>query len=376
LGNAEHDFDMHGAEPDGDSHHTGGIAGSDVDIAWNTFLGKGRYQYDLRGVPCGQDRFRGNITRQYLWDSIHFYGEPYPPPAESPAYLDVSANRFNSADPTRRLASGDFDGDGGRDLFLAAGASWYYAAGGVGEWRFLNNYGTAITDLLFGDIDGDGRTDVVSKAGNQLRVSWAGTSRWDLLNTSEGSIGDFALVDLNNDRKADLFYAPPGAVWKIAYGCLGPLASYASMVPSRSLKEIRFGDFNDNGRTDIFWIMSGYWYVWLDGGSLWSTLRPALTSNIDDVIVADFDGNGRSDIARANSLAWDVSHDGVGDWVTLRLSPFLLKNAAGVGQFDHTPGDDVLYWHWGGLGGSFGNYVDIYSGGFEDPVRHSRHDLR
>jgi len=61
------------------------------------------------------------------------------------------------------------------------------------------------------------------------------------------------------------------------------------------------------------------------------------------------------------SLAWDVSHDGVGNWVTLRLSPFSLKNAAGVGQFDHAPGDDVLYWHWGGLGGSFGNYVDIYS---------------
>ena len=44
LSNPEHDFDMHGAELDDDSHHTGGIAGSDVDIAWNTFLGKGRYQ--------------------------------------------------------------------------------------------------------------------------------------------------------------------------------------------------------------------------------------------------------------------------------------------------------------------------------------------
>ena len=263
--------------------------------------------------------------------------------------------RFISADPTRRLASGDFDGDGVRDLFLATGASWYYAPGGAGEWRFLNNMSTTITELLFGDIDGDGRTDVVSKAGNQLRVSWAGTSRIELLSTSAGAIADFALVDLNDDGKADLFYAPPGVVWEVAYGCLGPLANFASIVPSRSLKEIRFGDFNGNGRTDIFWIMSGRaGNVWLDSGSVWSILRPALTSNIDDVIVADFDGNGRSDIAHGNSLGWSVSYGGVGDWHTLRLAPFALKSALAIDQFDHAAGDDVLYWNWSGFPGSFG----------------------
>jgi hypothetical protein len=58
----QQDFDMHGTEPS--PHHTGGIAGSDVEIARNLFLGIDRPNYDLRGNPCALEQFHNNVVRQ------------------------------------------------------------------------------------------------------------------------------------------------------------------------------------------------------------------------------------------------------------------------------------------------------------------------
>jgi hypothetical protein len=84
------------------------------------------------------------------------------------------------------LATGDFDGDGRQDLFLATGAAWYYAPAGLAEWRYLKADRAERGDLLFGDVDGDGRTDVVIKQGSIWLVSWAGASERERINERDG----------------------------------------------------------------------------------------------------------------------------------------------------------------------------------------------
>ncbi len=105
----EHDFDMHGAEENDDSNHEGGIAGSDVDITRNTFLGRNpagpdtRYNYDVRGTPCAPHRFHSNVSVESQPEAIHWYGQPSPT-APPPPWFEVSNNHFNSDDPTGNWA--------------------------------------------------------------------------------------------------------------------------------------------------------------------------------------------------------------------------------------------------------------------------------
>ena len=136
--------------------------------------------------------------------------------------------------PRAALATGDFDGDGRQDLFLATGAAWYYAPAGLAEWRYLKADRAERGDLLFGDVDGDGRTDVVIKQGSVWLVSWAGASERERINERDGAISDFALGDFNGDGRADLFHTN-GSQWLISYGSTTPFhgAGIPITIPAR-----------------------------------------------------------------------------------------------------------------------------------------------
>jgi hypothetical protein len=371
LGIAEHDFDMHGS--DDSSHHTGGIAGSDVTMVMNTFLGTDRRNYDVRGIPCRRHSFQSNVSRQSQNGTIHWYGQT--PTAPPPSWLAIAGNWFSSPDPTRTLGTGDFDGDGRQDLFLATGAAWYYAPAGLTEWRYLKEDSAERGDLLFGDVDGDGRTDVVIKHGGVWLVSWAGASEPERINERDGAINDFALGDFNGDGRADLFHTN-GSRWLISYGSTTP---FTVLYPSPyRLADLRLGDFNGDGQTDVFAVIGDSWFARYSGNSSWSRLRSALTSSVANVLVADFDGNGRSDVALSNSSTWKVSFNGIEDWASLRSSwAVSLKDAAGIADFDGTPGAEVLGWELPIPSPDLDSrYLDIVPRGFAAPYRHSRNHMR
>ena len=284
IGSYTQDFDMHGS--DSSTHHTGGIGGSDVEIARNTFLGTNRRNFDLRGVSCGLVQFHHNVSRQSKDDAIRWYIATFPsrdPYAEAycrrellervehwsvcgtqkspddnpPLWLEIpDNNRFASADPTRanRFGVGDFDGDGKDDLFLATGAAWYFAPAGKAEWRFLNAQTAEIGSLLFGDFDGDGRTDVFTQMGDDWMVSWGGISPWEKINESRWRMTDFFIGDFVGDRRDDVFFAR-GDQWFVSDGGRGPFVPYATS--SFKLPDLAFGHFDierkygDNEKLDV-----------------------------------------------------------------------------------------------------------------------------
>ena len=93
--------------------------------------------------------------------------------------LVVWGNEFGASDPMSMLGTGDFDGDGIQDPFLATGAAWYYRPGGILEWRFLRSSDQKLNQLTLNDVDGDGRTDVVYRAGPWIMASWGAISPGD-----------------------------------------------------------------------------------------------------------------------------------------------------------------------------------------------------
>ena len=175
-----HDFDVHGAGPGGwidfedglVPPHAGAEAGKNFDIAGNTFLGDNRENFDLRGTPCLGAAFYNNVSRRSQDDAVT--------DRSNGNIIRMWENKFSSRDPTQSLGTGDFDGDGKPDLFMATGAAWYYRPAGTLEWRFLNDSTLTLDRITLQDADGDGRTDAVYQIGNLVFTSWGASSPGDV----------------------------------------------------------------------------------------------------------------------------------------------------------------------------------------------------
>jgi hypothetical protein len=137
------------------------------------------------------------------------------------------------------------------------------------------------------------------------------------------------------------------------------------------VSDLRFGDFNGDGKTDIFGVANGAWSVTYSGSVNWKPLRSRLTNSVAGLIVGDFDGDGRADIIRRRIdfgiSIWEISYGGTSDWTTLWPASLNIGPLSAVGRFDGEPGFDALRWR--------GNSLDIVSA-HGSPRRHSRQDMR
>jgi hypothetical protein len=231
---------------------------------------------------------------------------------------------------------------------LATGTAWYYSARAVTEWRFLNDNPDGIETLLFGDFDGDGRTDVLGKNGLDLVASWGGASEWEKVNEIDAPLSALAVGNFDNSDRADIFYAD-GATWFVAYNN-GPFV--ATQTSSFRVNELRFGDFDGDGRTDVLGVVNNAWRVSYAATSSWSFLRSKLTDTVDRLLIADFDGNSHADVATVSVQAlndatslyrWRISIDGVGNWID--LTPTTKFVPAAIGRFvADDPRAGVLVW--------------------------------
>jgi hypothetical protein len=339
-----HDFDVHGTGYEG----FGGRGGDTADIARNTFLGANRRNFKLRGTPCEAVTLRENVfLHEYEYDAAAVQLFVAEPPYLDPSKLLFvnSSAQLNHENPTNDLATGDFDGDGLLDLFLATGAGWYYAPGGTAEWRLLSaDKNDLVGTLRFGDFDGDGRTDVIGKNGSSMMVSWGGTSDWDVLTSTPAPMADLTTGDFDGDGRTDIFYAD-GTSWWLSSGGTAPFAFLNTS--SFRVSQLRFGDFNGNHRTDVFGVVDTYWRF-SDGGSMpWAPLQPKLTNTVDALYVADVDGDTRDDIILMKpGHVWMFSLSGLAELLPITTTPGAL---AAAGRFSGAAAAELLFWDANGL---------------------------
>jgi hypothetical protein len=359
-----HDVDMHGSGQAEESHWQGGVSGDYFDVGWNTFLHTGANNINQRGTPCRFTAIHDNIFLQSKGAAI------------VTATTDLTkhvvwGNSFNAPNPTADLAVGDFDGDGIDDVFVGTGAAWYFSSGGQAEWRFLNRMSEHASALRFGDFDGDRRTDVMALHGAHVDISWGGLSPWQTVNVVAWPITNIAVGDFDGDKRADLFLAT-GSQWFFAPGGRNWTPFGFSQVQT---KDLRFGDFTHEGRTELLRISRDrQWQLVRHIGGSWESLGSAGNTDLASLVVGDFDGDGFDDVGRDHTSIlwgphyWEYTSPGrTTGWTYLRGADRLLTKQP-IGRFDADATSDVIVW----IGRGFD-----YAPGAKGPlVRLSRQDMK
>ena len=107
------------------------------------------------------------------------------------------------------------------------------------------------------------------------------------------------------------------------------------------------GDFDGDGKDDLFLATGAAWYYASAGNAEWRLLS-AQTDKLDNLMFGDFDGDGRTDVFMQHGYNWDVSWGGRSKWETINVSGNIL-GASAIGDFDGDHRADVFYadgQHW------------------------------
>jgi hypothetical protein len=330
-------FDVHGTatpEERAHGHHDGGRAGEEYDVSFNTVRGeqtyggfagiarKSRAAFELRGRPATRADFSANVlVHNSYGDAIRLVrgSDRSLNEGSSRSFnLYLAGNRYN-ADYSTELAAGDFDGDGQDDVFVANGTAWFFSRAGIRPWEYLHASNKRTGELGFADIDNDRVTDVLYRAPDG-KLGYVKSGRGGLLplTSSPVPMKDLRFGDFDGDGLTDIFRTR-GGHWDVWYG---RTRSWARAQDStKPISELLFGDFDGVRGTDVVAVNRSGWGYSSGATRGWARLNGKLSSSFASAVAADFDGNGRSDIGLGDGQQWRYSRDGRAPLSTLRNGP-------------------------------------------------------
>ncbi len=188
------------------------------------------------------------------------------------------------------------DGDGGHagDFIELLGNTIH------GEQRPFNDFGRARRILKL-----RGRPCNPS----QIRGNVVVHEKGEVASGADGGEGQFELID--NDYNTDT---------------------------SRSLA---VGEFDRDGRDDLFQATGAAWYYSSGGATEWRLLQADRTETTNQLGLGDFDGDGDTDVLKATGRGWLISASGTEPWQHWRSSRYGL-DAIRFGDFDGNGSTDAF----------------------------------
>jgi len=150
---------------------------------------------------------------------------------------------------------------------------------------------------------------------------------------------DLRVGDFDGDGRDDVF-AATGNTWWFSSGAQSEWR-FLNGAPDTA-DHLRFGDLDADGRTDVIAVHGSNVDVSWAGGTAAITINtlPA-GGTIDDVAVGDFDGDGVTDLFFASGTEWLVAPGGRGGWQHFATSTYRAKELL-FGDFDGDRKTDVL----------------------------------
>ena len=136
--------------------------------------------------------------------------------------------------------------------------------------------------------------------------------RWTIVNQSAAD--DLLTGDFNGDGKADVF-AAWGGRWWVSYGATGKWKQLNQS--DYQANDLQVGDFDGDKKSDLFLAHNGIWYVSYGGKSKWVKINKSDQKNVK---LVDFNGDGITDVFSARDGKWYISYSGKEKWQRLNKS--------------------------------------------------------
>jgi hypothetical protein len=330
AGKPPHTFDVHGRGGATDGKYSGGPAGTYFEVALNTFLYDGDKAFKVRGTPTNGAYFSGNVLAHgSIGGAVEYEGD-----------RGYQSDNRTGTDYSNEIAAGDFDADGRTDVLVSNGTAWFWSRGGVRPWEYLRPSNKRISELGFADITGDRATDVLYRSDDG-QVSYFNGVVGALvpLTTTRVPMAKLRFGDFDGDGRTDIFYTYEGR-WRIWSPVTRLWRDGASS--SKSVEALRFGEFDNVRGTDVVGINSDGWAYSSGATGPWTRMNGRLTKTFDNAVVADVDGGPGSDIViggKGNS--WRYSRDGRSALMPLRAGSGNVEQRR-VGRFDGGTRDGIV----------------------------------
>ncbi|MGV0028829.1 DUF4347 domain-containing protein [Phormidesmis priestleyi] len=259
-------------------------------------------------------------------------------------------------------ATGDFNGDGKRDIFWRNKADnstllWLMDGVNVLRSRVLSPVGLDWNSTI-ADLNGDGKDDLFWRHSSGLTSIWLldGIQVLDTVVLPYSALSDWSstIADFNGDGKDDIFWRhTSGAISIWLMNGLNLLDS--TVLPDNVQMDwsSTIGDFNGDGKADVFWRhTSGATSIWLFNGltRLGTTGLPYVLSDWSSTI-ADFNGDGKSDIF------WRHTSGAISIWLmnglnllgsTVLSDKVQMDWSSTIGDFNGDGKADVFWRHTSG----------------------------
>jgi hypothetical protein len=158
-------------------------------------------------------------------------------------------------------------------------------------------------------------------------------NRWESPDpTRRLGVGDF-----DGDGKDDVFLAT-GQAW---YFAPAGKAEWRYLNPkTEEIGDLLFGDFDADGRTDVFTKDGRDWVVSWAGASSWEKINEH-DAPLSKLAIGDFNGDRRADVFYADGAQWSVSYGGVGQFTYYAVSSYEIPDLR-FGDFDGDRKTDVF----------------------------------
>jgi len=151
-------------------------------------------------------------------------------------------------------------------------------------------------------------------------------------------IKDLRFGDFDGDGLTDIFYTR-GGQWWVWYGRTRVWTP--AQTSSFPISAFLFGEFDDVRGTDIVAVTGGGWGYSSGATQPWARLNGKLVGSFAKAVAADFDGNGKTDIAFSDGKRWRYSRDGRSRLAVMRSGSGALKQLL-IGRFDGGTRDMVV----------------------------------
>jgi len=316
-----HVFDVHGDQKDCplSGAYTCGNA-PPFYMVENTFQYKNSDDIGIRGKVRRDSFIQQNVfARSSERAAIDLFDD---------AGIYVDHNSYD-VDTYGQYAICDFDGDGVDDLLLTTGVTWWFSSAGQFPWTFLRADRNLADAVALGDFDGDHRCDALEEPTQKgvWYIARSGASQLEpLAKDAFGHAVNFGhplnevrfgrFDPSSRDHRIGVIRTMTHAFWRSPQGqwFVTPLNKVDWQYIGGSsfpLSDLRFGDFDGDGVTDVLAVVSGHWAFSSAGREPWKRLNQTLSEPVAPLIILNMDTDDNIDDLlklESHTVPLDPSH--------------------------------------------------------------------